>query len=119
MNQLEVFSSFYAYPHPLYLDKHLKKNQMLNQKYANQTDFTKNLASNVIKLSVYLDTVDVTEIQEKERMSWRDLLGSLGGYFHLFLGMSLISFVEIVEFVCERKRDGKYLHNSSLSKTYF
>ena len=30
-------------------------------------------------------------------MTSEDLLGELGGLFHIFMGMSLMSFVEIVE----------------------
>ena len=77
---------------------------MLKQRYANHTDFTENLASNVIKFSVYLDTV-FFEIQEIKRMSWSELIGSLGGYFHLLLGMIILSFVELFEilFLCTRE----------------
>ena len=101
MSRFKLFPSHYAYPDPFWLENNLKKNRMLNERYANQTDFTENLASNVVKFSVYLDTTAYAEIEEEDRMSWSDLLGTIGGHFHLFLGMSLLSFVEIFEVLLE------------------
>ena len=32
-------------------------------------------------------------------MTFEDLVGALGGHLHLFLGMSLMSFLELFEFI--------------------
>ena len=70
-------------------------------RYANQTDLTVNLASNVVKFSIFYDTLTYTEVKEEPMIRWSGLLGSIGGYLHLFLGMSLLSFAEVYELFAE------------------
>ena len=104
----DKFTSFNAYPDQLYVEKVLKHNKMLNARYWNQTDFNTNLASNVITFSVNLDTTSYAEVNEQPVEHWDGLLGELGGFLHLCLGMSILSFVEIFEVVCKRKRSDQY-----------
>ena len=101
---LDKFSSFYAYLDKFYAEKVLKKNSLLNARFMNHTDFNPNLASNVVKFSVSLDTTSYAEVNEQPVEHWDALFGELGGFLHLCLGMSILSFVEIVEVVCKRKR---------------
>ena len=48
-------------------------------------------------ISIYYEDLSYLMIEEKAKISAEDLLGKLGGHLHLFLGMSLLSFVEVVE----------------------
>ena len=65
----------------------------------NQTDFStlSYLAINLVKISVHYDTLGYRVTEEKEAMSVDALVGTLGGHLHLFLGMSLVSFLEVFE----------------------
>jgi hypothetical protein len=47
----------------------------------------------------YYDESYVTEIVETAKYTWINLISNLGGTLGLFLGMSLLSFVEIFEFL--------------------
>ena len=91
--------AYQRYPHASYLEKTLKTNTILINKYANQNDFESNLAQNVLRLTIRYDSLAYKEIVEEPRMSWKTLLGELGGDLHIFLGMSLISFIEIFELI--------------------
>ena len=90
--------SFYKYPDPVYVKNTLQNDEMLINHYANQTDFTENLASNVVKFSVSYDALVYAEAKEEAKIPWDAFLGTIGCHLHLFLGMSAISFVEILEF---------------------
>ena len=93
--------SFYKYPDPVYVKNTLQKNEMLISRYSNQTDFTQNLASNVVKFSVAYDALVYAEAKEEARIQWDTFLGTIGCHLHLFLGMSAISIVEIVKLLAQ------------------
>ena len=57
------------------------------------------LINNAVKFSVYYEALGYTKLEEEPKMSGEDFLGIVGGHLHLFLGMSLLSFVEIFEIV--------------------
>ena len=97
--RFNYYQSFYSYPDKHHLDQYLRNNPTLLRKYPNQTDFTDYLASNVIKVSIFYDSLSYAEILEEALMTWDSLLGILGGHLHLFLGMSFLSIVEIFELI--------------------
>ena len=69
-------------------------------KFANETiDFGKNLQINVVKFSVFYDSSMYSVSKEKAKITLDDLIGSIGGHLHLFIGMSLLSFIELIELV--------------------
>ena len=74
---------------------------MLIRRHSNQTDFTQNLASNVVKFSVSYDALVYAEAREEAKIPWDTLLGTIGCHLHLFLGMSAISIVEILELLVQ------------------
>ena len=92
--------SFYKYPEEKHLEV-LKRNEMLLSKYANESDFEYNLASNVAKVTIYYDTLTYSVITEEPKVTWIKLVGNLGGHFHLFLGISFMSVMEIVELLVQ------------------
>ena len=99
-SEIMTSSSYYTYPPTsTYVSNILKTNTHLNSYYSNQSDYAENLAGNVVRFEVMYDSLTYTRIEEENRMSGGDLLGVLGGHLHLFLGMSLTSFVEILELV--------------------
>ena len=52
---------------------------------------------NVIVVDIEYYSSEYTEINEEPKMNWEDLFAELGGHLHIFIGMSLLSFVEVVE----------------------
>ena len=68
-------------------------------KWSNQSDFNTSLASNLVSIDVYYEKLAYTLIEEEPKITLEDLIGALGGHLHLFLGMSLMSFLELFEFI--------------------
>ena len=66
----------------------------------NQSDYIHDLANNMASFSVYYESLAYTQVVEEPKMSAEVLLGTIGGHLHLFMGMSLLSFVEIAELLC-------------------
>ena len=95
------FLSYYSYPEATYVSQELQTSALLLALYSNQSDFTTSLASNVVEFSVFYDTLSYTKVEEEPKITWDALMGTLGGHLHIFLGMSLLSFIEIFEFVSE------------------
>ena len=67
-------------------------NDMLNY------DKTKN---KVLALNVYYDKLEYTLINQEPKFQILDLVSNIGGLLGLFLGVSLLSFLEIIEFTLE------------------
>ena len=63
----------------------------------NGTDLDQFIYDNVAVIDIEYYSPEYTAISESPKMDWRDLIGELGGHVHLFLGMSLLSFVEVIE----------------------
>ena len=93
------YQAFYAYPDALYVNSTLQTNTVLIEKYSNETDFTVNLASNAVSFVLFYDLLSYINVEEEAKITWEILMGQLGGHLHLFLGMSLISLVELFELV--------------------
>ena len=67
--------------------------------HANQTDATvlNKLYYNMISASVFYESLSYSMAEERPAIVMTELIGSVGGHLHIFLGMSLLSFVEIIE----------------------
>ena len=99
-SEIVTSNSFYTYPFTsAYVSNILMTNPYLNTYYSDQNDYVYNLAGNVVRFEVLYESLTYTRIEEENKMSGEDLLGVLGGHLHLFLGMSLLSFVEIIELI--------------------
>ena len=97
LERFDIYQSISALPDLASFEKKLSTNPILVSHYSNQTDFRENLWSNVVKFSVSYDTLSYMEVIEEAKISSYTLLASLGGHFHLCFGMSLLSFVEIID----------------------
>lgn len=51
----------------------------------------------LVKLNVFYDSLTYTEMSEQVSMNSVSLLSSIGGFMGMFLGMSLMTLVEILE----------------------
>ena len=56
---------------------------------------------NVTNILVYFNNLRYTEISEIPKTTPTDMLALVGGTLGLFLGISLLSFIEIVDFLIE------------------
>ena len=98
-NTLSASFNYFKYPNANDLSSIANNKQMIS-KYANETiDFGKNLQINVVKFSVFHDSSMYTLSEEKAKITLDNMIGSIGGHLHLFLGMSLFSFIELIELV--------------------
>ena len=61
------------------------------------TSFEEYVYDNVIVVTLTSPILSHLQIEEEPKMTSEDLLGELGGLIHIFLGLSLMSFVELVE----------------------
>ena len=57
------------------------------------------LVANAILLEIMYNDLAYVETLEEPKMSGEDLLAAIGGHLHLFLGMSLLSFIELIELI--------------------
>jgi hypothetical protein len=77
------------------LSKILEPNQ--TTKYLNSNNITKN----IVFINVFYDDLLTTFIQEIPAIDGDFLIGNLGGYIGLFAGLTVLSFVEILELLIE------------------
>ena len=67
-----------------------------------QLNTTSSSSSNVtsklsLELSVFYNALAYSFVEEEPKMTFEDLVGTIGGHLHIFLGMSSLSFVELFE----------------------
>jgi hypothetical protein len=78
----------------------LVNNPAILKQYPNRT--TKQvIMENTLAVNVYYEDLKYTLISETPKMSIFDLVANTGGTLGLFIGVSLLSFVEIVEILLE------------------
>ena len=68
----------------------------LLSKFSNDSELV-----NLVKFNVYYDTLSYTVLTESINMDVVALLSSIGGSLGLLLGLSLLSFIEVLEVVVE------------------
>lgn len=59
------------------------------------------LSESVFSLFIYFDEITTTEISEAPTLEWFSLIAGIGGTMGLFIGVSLLSFVEFFELLVE------------------
>jgi hypothetical protein len=57
--------------------------------------------ANFLTVRIYYDKLSYTEITESEKLSPFNFLSVIGGTASLFLGISLLSFIELIEIIIE------------------
>lgn len=67
----------------------------VSNKY-NMTNSTE-VTQRTLELYVYFENMKYMEISEKPSMTWNGLLSNIGGTIGLFLGMSVMSLIEVLE----------------------
>ena len=79
------------------------KNKDLLAKFNSNKSFTNldELSSNLIKVNIYYDKLSYTLINEFETTTIATLLSNIGGTLGLYLSVSVLSIVEMIEVIIE------------------
>ena len=97
-----MYTSYSDFPSDAYANS-LMQNPKIQAKYAsNLSDLTyDSLKRNMALVSVYYSDLGYQKYEELENMSLGDLISGFGGTLGLFLGMSFLSFIEIVDVILQ------------------
>ncbi|CAF1003954.1 unnamed protein product [Brachionus calyciflorus] len=79
-------------------------NAILNRYYNFSGREKRNFKKELVSLKMYYKSLSYTEISEKESIDIAGLLSNIGGIAGLFLGVSVLSFVELIEILLETIR---------------
>ena len=93
-----ISNTQYLYADNLFDPESEQHNTEFTNKYANQSNYTAHLSKNIVQVEMFYESFMYTNIVEEAKMTFDELVGMIGGHLHLFLGMSMISFAEILEF---------------------
>jgi hypothetical protein len=77
------------------------EHKLLKPKYEQLNSSLSDVKQSIINLNVFYDRLSFTEITEKPSFTFVDLVSNVGGTFGLFIGISLLSLLEIVELIYE------------------
>ena len=92
--------SMSTYPTSSYVRKLINMSSYLNSMYPNYTDLNFNeIRNNILAFKIYYDEMKEIVYNEIQKNDIFDLIANTGGTIGLFLGLSLLSFVEIIEMV--------------------
>ncbi|KAL0618479.1 Acid-sensing ion channel 3 [Plecturocebus cupreus] len=63
------------------------------------------IAENVLALEVFFEALNYETVEQKKAYEMSELLGDIGGQMGLFIGASLLTILEILDYLCEVRRD--------------
>ena len=96
----ETTMSFGSLSGNSFVDK-INENENLKKDFVKRALNEKTARESVIKVNLYYDSLSYELSTESPKMTLADLLASIGGNLGLFMGMSLMSFSEILEVLLE------------------
>ena len=91
-----VTTSYLAYPTQIYA-RMLASQRQIMLRYNNKTPTYAQIKQSLASVSINYNQLGFTQIRELQKMTLLDLGTSIGGSIGLLLGLSCLSFVEIVE----------------------
>lgn len=94
---LPVTITFSDYPSRAFAENILLKNPILAAYFPNETITYEKIKRSVLALNVYYDELAYTFTSQQPKMQIFDIISNIGGLFGLFIGISFLSFVEILE----------------------
>ena len=93
-----VTKSTASYPKKKYAESILAtKRQVMAKFRQNQSITYESLKNNMAAFDLYYETLDYAIISEVKYTPFLVLIANTGGIFGLFLGMSILSFVELID----------------------
>ena len=100
-NYLTTYS-FSSFPTEMHLNIFNANKDILVKYNANRSFSNLNeLATNLVKVNIYYDKLSYTLINEFETTTLATLLSNIGGVLGLYLSVSVLSIVELVEVIIE------------------
>ncbi|XP_018886626.2 acid-sensing ion channel 3 isoform X4 [Gorilla gorilla gorilla] len=63
------------------------------------------LRENVLALDIFFEALNYETVEQKKAYEMSELLGDIGGQMGLFIGASLLTILEILDYLCEVFRD--------------
>lgn len=90
------------YPTRGYADQLINHSTTMSKFYANLSAITyEQLKRNILSVNIYYNDYKYVSIEELEKMSFIDLISAIGGTLGLFLGISFLSFFELLDIAIE------------------
>ena len=86
-----------TYPTNYYLN-FLKLQTNLTRKYSNKTTLIEDIQNSVAKINIFYNEISYTALVETPTVTLNTLIGNIGGQLGLFIGISFLSLIEVVEF---------------------
>ncbi|CAF0995026.1 unnamed protein product [Brachionus calyciflorus] len=71
------------------------------REYYNMNETDLDIRNDLVGINIYYDSLGYTEITEMAAIDLVTLLSSIGGFAGLFLGISFLSLMESMEFLCQ------------------
>jgi hypothetical protein len=97
-----------SYPTDQYTEWLKLQNNFIS-KFSNQGNLATQIQHTVAKINVFYNDISYIALTEAATISWDSVIGNVGGQLGLFIGISVLSVVELVEAFCEVIRT-IYLH---------
>ena len=94
--EYNAYQSINMFSKDVYLDV-IKAKKKFISKYDNKTLNDQAIINGILKVNIYYDSLSYTQITESVSMNQVSLLAAIGGFMGLFLGMSLMTLVELLE----------------------
>ena len=95
-------TSLARYPTRSYADQLVNHTNLLSNFYPNVSAVTyEQLKDNILAIEIFYVDMKYTVIEELEKMGLVDVVSGVGGTLGLFLGMSFMSFFEIIDVIIE------------------
>ncbi|XP_069130138.1 acid-sensing ion channel 4-like [Argopecten irradians] len=94
----------------------------VNQRLLNASIFPKEsyLSSNYVDLTLFYNSMSEIVVEDLPVKMLNDIVGNLGGHMGLFLGASILSIVEVIEFACmlvAKQRNGHKLDRVNIQES--
>ena len=93
-------TSMSSYPSQFYVQALVDKNYLSNFDTANR-NLLSDVRSYLVKVTVNYNQLGYSYIQEQESLDVFSIVGNVGGQFGLFLGLSVLSFIETFELLLD------------------
>ena len=107
-------TSISDYPTKFYSDNILSQIPLIISKFQDKSKMTyENIRKRVLSVNVYYDELKETVIEHEIKMSAFDLFSSIGGILSLFIGLSLLSFIEFFEILIMILFQNKKISNNN------
>ena len=94
--QYKTYQTSNLFDPEIYLDVVRERTNFLSE-YDDQTLSDAAIRSGLVKVNIYYESLSYTQVQETVKINEVSLIATIGGFMGMFLGASLMTFVEIFD----------------------